>query len=84
MTTTVNLMSKDNIISLADRLERWKKVYTSPQSEFDIVVSSRGNLKIVFKNREAVPSVNLDFIESVKFMSDVSKAFEEVMIDSTN
>lgn len=74
-------MKKDNVISMAERLERWQHIYTSPNGEFYVTVSSRGFLKVDF--RDDKKSILLDFFESVRFMSVVSKGFEEMVIDAT-
>jgi len=74
-------MKKDNIISLADRLERWQHIYTSPNGEFAVTVSSRGYLKVSFRDDQKKP-IYLDFFESVRFMSEVSKGFEAVVMDA--
>lgn len=74
-------MKKDNVISMAERLERWQHIYTSPNGEFYVTVSSRGCLKVSFRDDQKKP-IFLDFFESVRFMSEVSKGFEEVVIDA--
>ena len=71
----------NNVISLKDKLERWRCVYTSPNSKFSVFASSMGNMKLQFMTKD-VPPVHLDFFESVRFMSDVSKGFEEVTFDT--
>jgi len=74
-------MKKDNIISLVDRLERWRHVYTSPNGEFNVTVSSRGYLKVSFREDQK-DAICLDFFESVRFMSEVSKGFEMIVMDA--
>jgi len=74
-------MKKDNIISLVDRLERWRHVYTSPNGEFNVTVSSRGYLKVSFREDQK-DTICLDFFESVRFMSEVSKGFEMIVMDA--
>jgi len=77
------MKKKDNkVISLAERLERWEHIYTSPAGEFYVSVSSRGTLKVMFKDDSKKP-IFLDFFESVRFLSDVSKGFEKVVVDAT-
>lgn len=72
----------NNVISLADRLERWQKVYDSPCRSFYVTASTNGALRVNFVNSKE--SVHLDFIESVRFMSEVSKGFEDMMMDTLN
>jgi len=72
---------KNNVISIKDKIERWQHVYTSPNSKFNVHASSMGNMKIQFLSNKMKPIV-LDFFESVRFMSDVSKGFEEVTLDT--
>ncbi len=79
-------MAKDKknnkVISLGERLERWQHVYTSPRGEFQVTVSSRGFLKVSFRDGHKDP-IFLDFFESVRFMSDISKGFEQMVVDAT-
>ena len=72
-------MKSTNVISLQDRLEKWSTVYRSPTGEFTVRASNRGILKIDFDKSKVVC---LDFFESVKFLSDVSKGFEEMTLDT--
>lgn len=74
-------MKENNIISLSDRLERWQNAYVSPNGDFYVSVSSRGYLKISFRD-ENKKTVYLDFFESVRFMSEVSKGFETMVMDA--
>lgn len=70
---------KNNVISIRDRIERWKHVYTSPAGNFKVFASSMGKIKLEASSKE---QICLDFFESVRFMSDVSKGFEEMTLDS--
>lgn len=71
----------NNIISLNERLEKWKRIYTSQCGTFHVVVSSRGFLKVIFEDDQKKP-ILLDFFESVRFMSEVSKGFEDMVMDA--
>lgn len=71
---------KNNVISIKNKLEKWRNVYTSPDTKFSVSASSMGNLKIQFMRKEQ--AIHLDFFESVRFMSDVSKGFEEMTLDT--
>ena len=75
----IRKIMKDNVISIRDRIERWKHIYTSPAGNFKVSVSNMGKLKLEAASKE---QICLDFFESVCFMSEVSKGFEEMTLDS--
>lgn len=71
----------NNVISIKDKLERWRLIYTAPDRDFTVYASTMGNLKINFSKKNQ-NGIHLDFFESVRFMSDVSKGFEEMTFDT--
>lgn len=68
-------MRKNNVVSLAGKLERWDEVYTSPDGQLYISASNHGRLSFT----SAGNTVRLEFVESVRMLSEVSKGIEEVM-----
>ena len=60
-----------NVVSLADRSETWNKSYQ--MGDFTAYVSNRGRIKLRIGEKMVV----MDTIESVDFMGQVSKMYED-------
>jgi hypothetical protein len=67
-----------NVVSLTERREVWKPVYT--KDDLRVYISSHGRFKL-FNGNEIT---QLEFFDSVSFLKDLSEALEYVMCSMYN
>lgn len=66
-----------DVVSLADKLERWQVTYVSPCGSLRVQTSNHGRIK--FNMTGQTHGTLLDFIDSVSFLSQVSIGMEDAM-----
>jgi hypothetical protein len=66
-----------NVISLAEKLEKWITVFETDSKEIIVNASSNGRLSFQFNGE--IHKVKLSTVESVRFLSEISKGMEEAL-----
>jgi len=79
---------KNNVISLADRLERWTEAYVSPQKDMRVSTSNRGGVRFVVQTDDGMTDrktwsvpVYLQLFESIQLLKILSERISESMED---
>ncbi|NBW06440.1 MAG: hypothetical protein EBR82_00260 [Caulobacteraceae bacterium] len=69
-------MKKDNVISIVDRVESWKDVYTSPGGDVYVRASSHGRVTIIPSSGKCV---TLPLVESINMLSKIADGISGAM-----
>lgn len=67
----------NNVISIREKLESWHMAYSDPGQNFAVFASNHGRFKFTFNSNQQ--DIYLDFVDSITFLSDTSKAIEKAM-----
>ena len=68
------------VISIIDKLEKWTESYMTPTGDLRILTSNHGRIRFDMNCNAQIP-VNLEFMESVRLLSQVSADLGKI-IDS--
>ena len=71
--------SRNNVVSLSDKLEKWVESYNSPCNHLQIQMSNHGRIKFCFYDGNKTNIVILEFTEGVSMLTQMLKKANESM-----
>lgn len=69
-------VKKDNVISIIDRVESWKDVYTSPGGDVHVRASNHGRVTIIPNGGKCI---TLPLVESINMLSKIADGISGAM-----